>query len=225
MTDPPGAYHPPVRDLPSVVALDAMGVLYRDGDVVTGLLVPYLRGKGCRRSPEVIRGCYHECTRGEIGTAELWAKLGVAEVASDHEYCRAHRLTPGVVPMLTALAGAGVTIACLSNDAAEWSLILRHRFDLGRYVTRWYVSAEIGARKPDPRAYAALLDGLAVDPSEVVFVDDRGPNLVGARAAGMPTVLFGSEDTDRHPVPDGQVRVDTMAELTAELLHPPRRGM
>lgn len=190
-----------------------MGVLYRHGNVVTNLLVPYLRGKGCGESPATVLAPYHACTRGEITTEELWKTLGVAGTASDTEYCTGHELTAGVIPLLERLSSAGVTLACLTNDTAEWSAILRRRFGLDRYIKHWYVSAELGVRKPDTGAYDALLRGLDCPPSSVLFVDDRGTNLLPARTLGLQTALFTSDDTDRHPVPPDVPRVHTMAEL------------
>ncbi len=205
------------KELPTVVALDAMGVLYRHGDVVTNLLVPYLRSKCCSTSPTTVRMAYRECTLGRFGTQQLWRELGVASTASDAEYCLGHELTDGLIPLLEAITSAGVTVACLTNDTAEWSAILRRRFNLDRYITHWYVSAEIGVRKPDPNAYDALLRGLDTAPQRVLFVDDRGPNVVSAQHLGMQTLLFTSEDTARHPVPPEVPRVHTMADLAAAL--------
>lgn len=204
--------------LPAVVVLDAMGVLYRDGDEVTRLLVPYLRDKGCAETPDAIRATYHSCSRGEFGTHSLWARLGMSGVASDVEYCGTHRLTPGVVPALERLGETGIRLACLTNDTAEWSRILRRRFRLDRYIDHWCVSAEVGVRKPDPRVYRALLDTLGVAPADTLFVDDRGPNLLPAREIGMHTILFSSDDTDHHPVPPGIPRVHTMSGLTNVIL-------
>lgn len=205
---------------PAVVVLDAMGVLYQDGDEVTRLLVPYLRSKGCAETPDVIRTVYRSCSRGEFGTDDLWTRLGVSGAASDTEYCRSHRLTPGVVVTLERLTEAGIRLACLTNDTAEWSRILRRRFGLDRHIHHWCVSAEVGVRKPDPRVYRALLDGLGAAPADTVFVDDRGPNLLPAREVGMRTILFSSDDTDHHPVPRGMARVHTMADLAETLLGP-----
>lgn len=201
-----------------VVALDGMGVLYRDGNIVNRLLVPYLRRIGCHEPPETIRGVYHACSRGDISTDELWASLGVSGAASDDEYCQSHTLTPGLIPALTRLTASGITLACLTNDTSVWSAILRKRFELEQYISHWYVSADIGIRKPDPRAYDALLRGVGVPASKVLYVDDRGTNLLPAHAAGMRTILFSSDDTDGHPVPPHQTRVHTMTELATAIL-------
>ncbi|MEV6415914.1 HAD-IA family hydrolase [Kribbella sp. NPDC051718] len=169
--------------------------------------------KGCNESPATVLATYHACTRGEMTTATLWSSLGVADEASDTEYCSAHELTTGLIPLLEQLSSAGVRLACLTNDAAEWSVILRERFGLDRYLQDWYVSAELGVRKPDPRAYQAVLRGLDVDPSTVLFVDDRGPNLLPARELGLQTALFTSDDTDKHSIPAGIPRLHTMPAL------------
>ena len=44
--------------------------------------------------------------------------------------------------------------------------------------------------KPDPRAYAAVLDALSLQPADCVFVDDQQRNIDGALAAGFRTVGF-----------------------------------
>ena len=44
--------------------------------------------------------------------------------------------------------------------------------------------------KPDPRAYRACIDALALPASACVFVDDQARNVAGAEAAGMRVVAF-----------------------------------
>jgi putative hydrolase of the HAD superfamily len=181
------------------VVFDAMGVLYRHGNVVRGVLVPYLRDRGCTRTEVAIRKVYRQCTLGEISTGELWASLGVAATANDADYCGRHELTPDAPHILRSLQEADMTPLVLTNDAAPWSEQLRHRFDLSAHVEVWFVSSEIGARKPDPAAYRPVLAHPGLDPARTPFVDDRPTNLVAARAAGFPPVLFHSDDTDAHP--------------------------
>jgi putative hydrolase of the HAD superfamily len=105
----------------------------------------------------------------------------------------------------------------LTNDAAAWSQILRKRFEL--YAERWYVSSEIGARKPSPEAFQAVQTYPGLDPARTVVVDDRPINLIAARAAGFRPLLFVSDDTATNQV-DGfsPPVVYGMRELAAELL-------
>ncbi len=94
----------------SCVVLDAMGVLYRHGNVVKNVLTPYLLSKGCKANSATILATYHACTRGEITTDDLWRILGVADEASDDEYCDGHELNQDVISTLEQLTAAGLTL-------------------------------------------------------------------------------------------------------------------
>ena len=56
-------------------------------------------------------------------------------------------------------------------------------------------SSRVGVRKPDPRVYELACELAAVEPTEVVFLDDLGVNLKPARAMGMTTIKV--EDPDQ----------------------------
>jgi epoxide hydrolase-like predicted phosphatase len=51
-------------------------------------------------------------------------------------------------------------------------------------------SHECGLSKPDPRTYALVCSRLQVEPAKTVFLDDHGPNVEGAREAGLHAVLY-----------------------------------
>jgi putative hydrolase of the HAD superfamily len=55
-------------------------------------------------------------------------------------------------------------------------------------------SADVGMAKPDPRIYALAAERMRLPPAECVFVDDLERNLEPARAAGMATVHFRSDE-------------------------------
>ncbi|QFY08815.1 HAD-IA family hydrolase [Nonomuraea phyllanthi] len=191
------------------VVFDAMGVLYRDGNVQARVLIPYLRAQGCSAPEERIRAAYRAATLGSLSTDGFWSAVGLA--ARDEHYCREHVLTEGTREALDELAGDGLALACLSNDTAAWSAILRRRFGLDRRIRRWFISSDLGARKPDPAPYEAVLGALGLPAAEVLFVDDRPANLAPARSLGVRTVLFRSDDSGPDPGPG----VGTMPELVA----------
>ncbi|MEU6712050.1 HAD-IA family hydrolase [Nonomuraea sp. NPDC046802] len=196
-----------------VVVFDAMGVLYRYGDVQGRVLIPYLRAQGCHAPEQDIREAYRATTLGRLTTDGFWAAVGLT--ARDEHYCQEHRLTEGTLEALDELADAGLEAACLSNDTAAWSALVRRRFGLERRIRRWFISSDLRVRKPDPVAYEAVLDALNVPAGQIVFVDDRPVNLAPARALGMRTVLFRSDDTDAHPAPGSPHEVGSMRELVA----------
>jgi len=91
---------------------------------------------------------------------------------------------PGALPLLQTLAPR-YTLAYLSNvNALHWERLrgetaLFEPFDAG------FPSFELGRLKPDPEAYAYVLDALGVRAARAVFLDDNAPNVDGARAVGM----------------------------------------
>ncbi|HEU4438037.1 MAG TPA: HAD-IA family hydrolase [Methylomirabilota bacterium] len=56
------------------------------------------------------------------------------------------------------------------------------------------VSCEVGLSKPDPRIYRYCLDRLGLEPSQVLFVDDRADNIEGAARIGLRTMQFEAPD-------------------------------
>ena len=55
-------------------------------------------------------------------------------------------------------------------------------------------SSEIGLRKPDERAFQAVLDKLGVEAEESIFVDDVPHNTAGAAEMGIHAVLFKNRE-------------------------------
>jgi glucose-1-phosphatase len=54
----------------------------------------------------------------------------------------------------------------------------------------FYVSAEFGARKPEPGVYLACLSRLGAAPNAALFIDDSAKNVSGEEAARLRTHLF-----------------------------------
>ena len=52
------------------------------------------------------------------------------------------------------------------------------------------ISGEIGAIKPEPRIYEALLERFAIDPLSAIFIDDVEVNAAAARPFGMHAIHF-----------------------------------
>ena len=62
---------------------------------------------------------------------------------------------------------------------------------------RVFVSAEFQCRKPNPKVYLDLCLQLKWKPSEVLFIDDREENVVGAKDTGLEALCFKTVDEFR----------------------------
>ena len=99
-------------------------------------------------------------------------------------------LNPPMVEWAHRLKSAGLRIGILSNigDAMEEGIRAKFAWVEGFTHATW--SHRLKMRKPEPEIYAAAAQGLGVEPSEVLFIDDREDNIAGARAAGMRGVVY-----------------------------------
>jgi HAD superfamily hydrolase (TIGR01509 family) len=104
-----------------------------------------------------------------------------------------YRFLPGMEELLGELAAARRLVAV--SNYPEWIDELIRRFRLDRFFRDYRISCRMGARKPDPAFFRALLDSCALEPGELLLVDDRGENVEGAAALGIPGIVF--EDAAR----------------------------
>ena len=113
--------------------------------------------------------------------------------------------------VLDSLRSAGVQIGILSNFDSRLPPILdalgiTAKVDCVRYST------EIGAAKPDAKAFAAITAALSCPAQDCLHVgDSRAADLEGAQAAGLQAVLVDRGPRSRHP--SGLLTIKSLSEL------------
>ncbi len=193
---------------PDVVVLDAMGVMYDEGNLVESHVIPFARAHGCELADGEILGAYLRCSAGEMTSEAFWRAVGVVGRAADLDaaYVGLHRLTDGLMAFLRGMRAASVRVVCLSNDVAEWSRALRELHGLQNHIDHWTVSGDVRCRKPDVGVYESLLREAGLRADDCLFVDDKEPNLDVARGLGFHTCLFAPGSTpasdEQHERPD-----------------------
>jgi putative hydrolase of the HAD superfamily len=173
-----------------ILVLDAMGVLYQAGDDVADLLVPFVRKQGGSTDAVVIGEYYRAASLGELSSDAFWISVGLSPSVED-EYLQEHALMPGAYNFLEAEGKRFAGVCCLSNDVGDWSLKLRRRFRLDHLIGRWFISSDIGLRKPDPRIYQWLIATLGTEAEHIIFVDDRRANVEAAAREHLTAIHFG----------------------------------
>ncbi|HEV3363415.1 MAG TPA: HAD-IA family hydrolase [Acidimicrobiia bacterium] len=123
----------------------------------------------------------------DLTIRELWLILYGGD---ESEFIR-----PETMALAQEVAAAGAPVAMLSNDltafhGADWVAGVIAFRDIGPLLD----AVSLGARKPEPAAYAAATARLGVPPSNVVFTDDLEDNTRGAEAAGLSAVRFDIAD-------------------------------
>lgn len=121
---------------------------------------------------------------------------------------------PGVPELHASLRGSGARSALVTSSP------LRVAEPLLAAAPGWFnvivTGDSVVNRKPDPEPYERAMDGLGVEPSECVAIEDSLPGIASALAAGVVTVAvqhhISLDETGAHRV------VTTLEEMTEEAL-------
>lgn len=96
---------------------------------------------------------------------------------------------PETLAAASRAAGRGLRLALLSNAPTEVAASIDTQDWLHDFSPRLF-SCRLGAVKPEPAVYAAVLEALGAPAGEVIFVDDRPANVEAARRAGIRAAVF-----------------------------------
>jgi HAD superfamily hydrolase (TIGR01509 family) len=124
----------------------------------------------------------------------------------------------GIGALLDALHGARVPLGVATSSPAQWvtpwldRLGIRDRF--GAVVT----GNDVTSRKPAPDIYLEIARRLGAAPSRAVAIEDSGPGIAAARAAGLKTVAIPHWLTETHDLSAADLRVAHAGEITVERL-------
>jgi putative hydrolase of the HAD superfamily len=194
------------------VTLDLYGTLIELRDPVPNL-IELLRAHDLERTAEQVRPAFeaefayydphsHE-GRDEQSVADLnthcagvfldavGADLDPGKFAPLYVAALEFELMPGATEFLRALRSRGLELAAVTN----WDVTVHDRLaDLGLapFFSHVVVSAEVGARKPDPAVFRRALELLDVPAERAMHVGNGEIDRQGAAAAGMlfaPTPL------------------------------------
>ena len=105
------------------------------------------------------------------------------------------------------------TVSLLSDAMPSLPGFLE-QYGVARYFDEIVISTHIGAIKPSPKMYGAILKRLGGSPGDCLFVDDRPCNVCGAVDAGMAAALMDRPEWPAEGPWDGPVAHD-FAELNA----------
>ena len=95
-----------------------------------------------------------------------------------------------MIDWAASLQQAGIFTGILSNLGDAMEAGVRERCPWLHAFNHLTFSHRLRTTKPDPSIYAHAVQGLGVDPGEILFIDDREDNIVGARAAGMQAIRY-----------------------------------
>jgi len=103
-----------------------------------------------------------------------------------------NRYDQRVFDWIGQLRSAGLRTAILSNLPRVLGEELRRTPGFLDHFDHVTFSYELRKVKPQPEMYLDATDGLGVEPSQALFLDDKAENVEGARAVGLQAVLYST---------------------------------
>ncbi|MGH8185267.1 MAG: HAD family hydrolase, partial [Steroidobacteraceae bacterium] len=97
---------------------------------------------------------------------------------------------PGISALLGALVAAGVPRAVASAAPLDWVIAGLDALHLTSAFDAIATGDQVQSLKPAPDVYLEVARRLAIAPELCVAIEDSGPGIASARAAGMKTIAI-----------------------------------
>lgn len=121
---------------------------------------------------------------------------------------------PGIRELLLELGAARVPAAIASTSPARWVVPAASRIGVAPLFNAIVSGDDVARRKPAPDVYLEAARRVGADPRRSVAIEDSGPGIASARAAGMRTVAIPHRLTETHDLAGADLRVAHAGELT-----------
>jgi len=120
---------------------------------------------------------------------------------------------PGVVDTITAARAGGTRVGLVTTTSHDNIVALLDALAPAVQATDFDIvvdSSQVAASKPDAAAYAFALDALGEQAAGCVAIEDNGPGVTAAAAAGVPCVAFPGANTPDHEFTQARTVVDRL---------------
>jgi len=140
----------------------------------------------------------HEYETGHIDTEQFFVSM---EKAFKGNYSREQLVyawnaiireeNSAIVPLVDAIQARFQT-AILSNTSPTHFQKSYDTTAILKKFSKFYLSFQIGATKPDAAVYQYIIRDMSVEPSSLLFIDDIAENVTAAKKCGMDGIVFKS---------------------------------
>lgn len=144
--------------------------------------------------------CIDDFQTGTVTEQQFWMNMAkrlntaAPKVASlwTEAFMVAYKPRPEMVTLVSNLRKAGCKTAIISNTEMPVVKIIDKQ--ICDYMDVTVLSCLEGTAKPGRKIYDLTLDRLGIPAQEAIFIDDKQPNIDGAKQAGLQTILFKSTE-------------------------------
>ena len=123
---------------------------------------------------------------------------------------------PGAIELVRACRAAGLRLGVASSSGPEEIHTVLTSLGIIDLFDALTSGKEVPQSKPDPAIYLLACSRLGVEPREAVALEDSGPGVAAARAAGLRCLAIPSEVTSTHDLSPASARRPTLVGVTPD---------
>lgn len=138
--------------------------------------------------------------RGDLSPFDYWTLFGkdtgvrlnraTLRLLSDLDIKMWGILDQQLLQWVELIRARGYAIALLSNMHLRFAKYVRSKCSWLELFDYKFFSAELHLVKPDRRIFEFALNEMNLSPGEVLFIDDRAPNVSAARSLGLKAIHY-----------------------------------
>jgi HAD superfamily hydrolase (TIGR01509 family) len=125
---------------------------------------------------------------------------------------------PGITALVGSLVAGGIPRAVASAASSNWVFRALDEVQLASSFDAVVTGDQVAQPKPAPDVYVEAARRLSIAPARCVAIEDSGPGLAAARAAGMRAVAIPHALNRRHDFDGADLHLASAVELTVERL-------
>jgi putative hydrolase of the HAD superfamily len=120
----------------------------------------------------------------------------------------------GIRELLALLTASGVPAAIASSAPSRWVVPAVASIGMETMFRAIVTGDVVTHRKPAPDVYLEAARRLGVDPTRSIAIEDSGPGIAAALAAGMRAIAIPHRLTSQHDLSGADLTVSHAGELT-----------
>jgi HAD superfamily hydrolase (TIGR01509 family) len=151
---------------------------------------------------------------GHVGRRLDWAVIDERRRRHRDELQALEGVRPGVMEWLHDARRFGLNVGIASSSPRAWVVGHLRRLGLADHFQCLRCRDDVGAAKPDPASYLAVLDHFGVDADEAIALEDSVHGVAAAKAAGMWCVAVPNPLMRGLDFSAADVVVDSLGDLS-----------
>jgi HAD superfamily hydrolase (TIGR01509 family) len=161
---------------------------------------------------------YFKDIQAQTGLTPDWGTVGRLRRQRERELVSSLPALPGVLSYLEDARRLGLRLGMASTSSLEWVSEHLSQRGLLDYFECIRTRDHVSKLKPDPEPYLSVLNGMRLEASQALALEDSHPGVTSAKGAGLYCVAVPNRLTRLRPPDHADLVLDSLEDLSLEEL-------